>query len=159
MLGIGLLSSPGLFNGRNADRSSQQRYNRKAEKRPEKPGDFVARLTAYNVDTNCGTAARNFCVVLITKPQRGFGDREVKLLEHLRDEAAKNLRNPRGQSIGITWTTVTAEGRWSSFLPAQAPLPWVVVVKSSHAGPRVAVLPVPNDNAKKRRRLNDGVPQ
>merc|ERR1712113_698486 len=85
--------------------------------------------------------------------------REEKLMKGLREETSRSIKNSRGQSLGLTWATTTAVGRWPSLLPKEAVLPWIMVFKMSRAGLRVAVLQVPTEGAKTKRRISDGVPK
>merc|ERR1712039_1065614 len=76
----------------------------------------------------------------------------------LREDVSKNVKTSRGQSLPMSWTTTPAVGRWPSLLPSGATLPWLVVLKMSRAGLRVAALPVPTSGAKSKGRISEGVP-
>eukprot|EP00929_Paragymnodinium_shiwhaense_P074192 TRINITY_DN37951_c0_g1_i1.p1 TRINITY_DN37951_c0_g1~~TRINITY_DN37951_c0_g1_i1.p1 ORF type:complete len:342 (-),score=50.92 TRINITY_DN37951_c0_g1_i1:76-1023(-) len=126
-----------------------------AEQKPT-PEAFT-HLTKFNADATCGSISKKMCVVLLTKP-KGISKTEADLLKTLRNDA-KEIKNSRGQALPFAWATAPAVGRWSSLLPATASLPWVVVLKPSKVGLRVAAMPVPREGAKKKGRLSAGVPR
>mmetsp|Transcript_33156 Transcript_33156/g.72283 ORF Transcript_33156/g.72283 Transcript_33156/m.72283 type:complete len:328 (+) Transcript_33156:98-1081(+) len=157
LLGFGFVNSSG---GHAGPFNNGWKHRNGHEAGPRQPEGFsVVHLTAQNADTACGAAAKGMCVVLLRKPGSILGEREANLLSSLHDEARRDIRNSRGQSLSFTWCTVEAAASWRELLPSGATLPWVVVLKPSRLGPRVVSLSVPPNGAKVKRRLSDGVPK
>merc|ERR1712008_27933 len=117
-------------------------------------------LTAQNADAICGPAATRLCVVFVTKPGRDLGSMETDLLKSLQKTSRENVRNSRGQVLLLNWVVVDGgRGQWRKLMPVGAKLPWVLVLKSSRTGLRLAALPVPRGGARQKRRISDGVPE
>lgn len=142
-----------LVQGSSAQGAPRQSQPKKAVE------EFPLRLWPANAEAACGAAARQLCVVLLTRPGRGVEEKERLLLVNLRRQAAESVRTPRGQSLLVTWAHAEAVGRWASLLPQGAALPWMVVLKPARNGLRVARLPVPKEGANAKRRLSEGVPE
>jgi len=120
----------------------------------------VTWLTARNAEAVCGPSATRPCVVFVTKPGRDLSSKEIEMLKTLQRTSQENVRNSRGQALLLNWVAVDGgKGQWQKLLPAGAKLPWVVVLKSSRTGLRVAALPTPKGGARQKRRISDGVPK
>lgn len=133
--------------------------SQRQQSRQSPPEPTVLHLSRNNADAACGVTGKRLCVVLLTDPRRSFGERESKLLDKVRAESERNVKNSRGQLMKWTWATMVAGPRWLPLLPPRATFPWVAVLKPTRIGLRVSCMPVSKAGGKEKGRLSTGVPK
>lgn len=166
MAAVGLLHHDGVGSGgpwdtgaRNSG-GSRRTSNKKTMHTNTGDDNTVTWLTAKNAEATCGSAAAKPCVVFVAKAGHDLGSKEIDLLKSLQKISRESVRNSRGQALLLNWVVVDGgTGHWQKLLPAGATLPWVLVLKTSRTGLRVAALPVPRGGARQKRRISEGVPE
>lgn len=154
-----LFSLGGIVFSENMQHPYQQRQRQWQKQKQKKPEPTVTLLTRSNADLTCGVPGHKLCVTLLIDQTHSIGERETKLVEKMKNESESEVRNSRGQSVSWTWTVTGATARWRALLPSKATLPWVVVLKATRAGLRVAAMPVPEAGGRGKGRLTAGVPR